>query len=259
MATSSDDGGSEIPGGNPGHHVGVKFKDGFLYDVYIRQEDGPLGIVLDGFPPHPVRVDSVDFYRAPAGVKDVRPGDTLVAIDAVDVQSYPAGELAYLLQQRPLLLQLLRQTKGPPADTALPNPQVPELPPYLQLTPDSRGVVVSASERASTVMREDMVKKQDGPLFYEVRAYVGEKLLGIIPGSWPPDPVVIESVLPDSVAIQQGVLAGDVVQSVNGEQVVGMKRSQLVTALRKRPLVLVLERPGHGKSAVVGSGSAGTT
>ncbi|CAK9095174.1 unnamed protein product [Durusdinium trenchii] len=67
-------------------------------------------------------------------------------------------------------------------------------------------------------------------------------LLGFVPRSWPPGPVILAAVLPESLAAQHELRRGDELRSVNGRQASSLDRSSLALELAKRPLSLRLHR-----------------
>eukprot|EP00435_Cladocopium_sp_Y103_P033266 s1411_g8.t1 len=75
-------------------------------------------------------------------------------------------------------------------------------------------------------------------------------LLGLVPDSWPPGPVRIAAVLPDSQAAKHQLRVGDELRCINGTSVESLEHRSMALELAKRPLTLQIHRPSS-KSVVI--------
>eukprot|EP00929_Paragymnodinium_shiwhaense_P047327 TRINITY_DN23_c2_g1_i1.p1 TRINITY_DN23_c2_g1~~TRINITY_DN23_c2_g1_i1.p1 ORF type:complete len:1441 (-),score=491.69 TRINITY_DN23_c2_g1_i1:25-4347(-) len=76
----------------------------------------------------------------------------------------------------------------------------------------------------------------------------GVDMLGFTPSAFPPKDVFIKSVDPGSWAEQSGLLAGDELVMVNGKDVHGMDKSEMLAFMRTRPVILALARNSRAES-----------
>lgn len=75
-------------------------------------------------------------------------------------------------------------------------------------------------------------------------------LLGLVPDSWPPGPVRIAAVLPDSQAAKHQLRVGDELRCINGTSVAALEHRSMALELAKRPLTLQIHRPSS-KSVII--------
>eukprot|EP00927_Polykrikos_kofoidii_P008085 TRINITY_DN13344_c0_g1_i1.p1 TRINITY_DN13344_c0_g1~~TRINITY_DN13344_c0_g1_i1.p1 ORF type:complete len:1557 (-),score=486.75 TRINITY_DN13344_c0_g1_i1:181-4851(-) len=69
------------------------------------------------------------------------------------------------------------------------------------------------------------------------------EVLGLVPKGFPPDAVFVRSVDPGSWCQENGVLPGDELVMVNGEDVLKMTKNVLLRMMRTRPVCLAFARP----------------
>lgn len=196
--------------------------------VVAKEDDADLGFRRSGWPPDQVFVTAVDPGSLSAR-KGVMPGDTLVAVDGVEITSMTKAELKAAVVGRPLRLEFSREGLSDGQAAAGEAPGAP-----------GRGPVDAApGPQAAQELPEDAfalhVSEDDG------------KRLGFIPQELPKGadcvgPVYIELVEPGTWAERNGVARGDRLVAVNGEDVESLGEKQLKRLMRGRPLELIFSR-----------------
>lgn len=170
-----------------------------------------MGLALDGAPPLPMQVTSVDPQSAAAS-KGAKRGDYLLAINGSHIQEFERSDLAAALRKRPLQLSMVHAPEG---------------------------ILSNQAKRAVECAKTPM-QQSDAQFCFEVSVEDARETLGLTPATWLPNPVKVASVIPKQAAAQQGATPGDQVMTVTGEDIQGMLRPDIVAALRDQPLTLGL-------------------
>ncbi|CAJ1365301.1 unnamed protein product [Effrenium voratum] len=120
---------------------------------------------------------------------------------------------------------------------------------------DADGLALELRKRPSilTFQRELKTERSEspGPLkMLDLTFGPQQGMLGIVPETWPPGPVLLGAVVPGSAAALGGARSGDVLLLVNDMQAALLSSDELSAVLRRRPLSVRFLR-GAGAAASV--------
>ncbi|CAJ1419400.1 unnamed protein product [Effrenium voratum] len=111
---------------------------------------------------------------------------------------------------------------------------------------DADGLALELRKRPSilTFQRELKTERSEspGPLkMLDLTFGPQQGMLGIVPETWPPGPVLLGAVVPGSAAALGGARSGDVLLLVNDMQAALLSSDELSAVLRRRPLSVRLD------------------
>ncbi|CAL1126228.1 unnamed protein product [Cladocopium goreaui] len=200
------------PGVFPRHGLALEPSSTSPAPEIMRFEVGPvavevtvstrvIGLIPDNWPPNPVFVAAV-VPGSLVEAQGVLPGDELRAVNGFAVKSLQEEQLAMELRKRPAFLTFQRGAVG----------------------------FASGARPAAT-------SPTPGPLkILDLTFGPQQGMLGLVPETWPPGPVILGDVVPGSASDLGGAEAGDVILLVNDLQAALLEAEELSQLLRQRPL-----------------------
>jgi C-terminal processing protease CtpA/Prc len=198
--------------------------------AFSASDEGALGMEMEWKqPPEVIRVGK----GTPADARGIRPGDRLVAVNGEDVRTSTRENILPKFRERPLTVRFVREADLLREGMPLIAPEVP--PPPFPAMPTLTQQAEKEQEPEGIVLEVTFQKDDKPPLGLDM--------------DWKQPPEVIQ-VMPATPAAKYKLQARDRLLAVNGVDVTGMPREQILPLFAARPLQLRMLRGGRVKDDV---------
>eukprot|EP00913_Durusdinium_trenchii_P033063 g30954.t1 len=250
-----------------------------LQDAQVGPDVQKIGVSFRSFPPEPVVINSV--MPETWGQGRFQGGEEVVAVNGIDVATMDRDAFREALQVRPLTIRF-RVPAQDQLDSVVAEKgvekiglvfqQLPPAPVIVSKVQESEGswaaqqgfeggeeIVMVNGKELSQMSADDFKKalKEERPLALRFRPrelpdgveeLVAEKEVGKIGLSFlkmPPEPVIVNKVIPGCWAEEVGFQGGEEIVALDGAPVASMTPETFKAALQQRPLRLRFRPAGH--------------